>query len=492
MDRPELNARLRKLPSVDEVLRSDAIVALHRRLPRWALVRAVRDEVDRLREATRTGPSALPESSAPVVDPAEVERRAVALCRPTLEPVVNATGVVLHTNLGRAPLAESALRAVVDVAKGYSNLEYDLERGARGSRHHHVAELLRELCGAEAALVVNNNAAAVLLALSQVAAGREVIVSRGELVEIGGAFRVPDVMAASGARLVEVGTTNRTHAADYERAITPATAALLKVHRSNFAVVGFTAEVEVDELSAIAHRSNVPLLCDLGSGCFVDLGGSGIGREPTVRETVRAGVDLVTFSGDKLLGGPQAGILVGTEARIAPLRKHPLLRALRPDKMTLAALAATLALYRDDRASEVPAVGMLLTEPALLATRARRLLEAIAASAPEVKARVVETKSAVGGGALPLAEPVSWAVALDIPNASAERIDQALRHQTPPVVGRIADDRLLLDVRTLRETDLPTVAQAVRAAHVDLSLSLSLRVSPAMESPPSSSRPGVS
>jgi L-seryl-tRNA(Ser) seleniumtransferase len=320
------------------------------------------------------------------------------------------------------------------------------------------------LTGAEDALVVNNCAAAVLLALSQLAAGRGVVVSRGELVEIGGSFRVPDVMRASGARLVEVGTTNRTHARDYEGAVADDTALLLKVHRSNFAIVGFTTEVDVGELAAIAHRKNLVAMVDLGSGALIDLRALGLaGSEPTVPEIIGAGVDLVTFSGDKLLGGPQAGILAGKRAIIAAMRAHPLLRAVRPDKMTLAALEATLELYRDGRTAEIPALAMLATPEPTLEARAHALASACAKAAPALAFTPARVRSAVGGGALPTVEPWSWAVAASARDAggpSADALDARLRRAAPPVIGRIAEDRLLLDVRTLGDDDLPAVARA--------------------------------
>ncbi len=381
--------------------------------------------------------------------------------------MINATGVVLHTNLGRAPLAEAALARVVEVARGYSNLEYRLDERRRGSRHEHVAELLATLTGAEDALVVNNCAAAVLLALSALAAGREVVVSRGELVEIGGSFRVPDVMRASGARLVEVGTTNRTHARDYEGAIDAQTALLLKVHRSNFAIVGFTTEVAPAELAELAHRKSLVAMVDLGSGALADLRALGLpnpeGSEPTVTELVGAGVDVVTFSGDKLLGGPQAGIIVGRRAIITQMRGHPLLRAVRPDKMTLAALEATLELYRDGRSSEIPALAMLATPEPTLEARARSFAAACALAAPALAFTPARVRSAVGGGALPTVEPWSWAVAVSARDAggpSAEALDARLRAAATPIVARIAEDRLLLDVRTLGDDDLPAIARA--------------------------------
>ena len=454
------NAVLRRLPKVDEVLASPALRGLLERAPRWAVVTAVRGEIERLRAEI-----VAERSTAVDVDAGNVARQVDELIEPSLQRVLNATGVVLHTNLGRAPLAEHAVARVAAVARGYANLEYQLDARRRGSRHEHVAQLLATLTGAEDALVVNNCAAAVLLALSQLASGRGVVVSRGELVEIGGSFRVPDVMRASGARLVEVGTTNRTHARDYEAAIADDTALLLKVHRSNFAIVGFTTEVDVRELAELAHRKNVLAMVDLGSGALTDLRALGLGdSEPTVPEIIAAGVDLVTFSGDKLLGGPQAGILVGKRALIAAMRAHPLLRAVRPDKMTLAALEATLELYRDGRASEVPAIAMLATPEPTLRARAERLAAACQEAAPSLQFTPARVRSAVGGGALPTVEPWSWAVAVtarDAGGPSPDALDARLRRGRPPVVARIAEDRLLLDVRTLGDEDLPAVARAL-------------------------------
>jgi L-seryl-tRNA(Ser) seleniumtransferase len=346
------------------------------------------------------------------------------------------------------------------VARGYSNLEYTVDEGARGSRHDHVQALLHRLTGAEAAVVVNNCAAAVMLSLAAEAAGREVIVSRGELIEIGGSFRVPDVMRASGAKLVEVGTTNKTHLRDYAGAITADTALLLKVHRSNFALVGFTAEVEVAELAALGRERGVGVMVDLGSGTLLDPAAFGLPAEPTVTAQVAAGAQVVTFSGDKLLGGPQAGVIVGSAAALARIKKHPMMRALRPDKMTVAALEATLELYRDGLAeTEVPAVALLAQPLAVLRARADALRAQIGAAA-----EVIEVVSAVGGGALPTATPPSYAIALARPGRSVEDLERVLRDDDPPVVARIAGDRLILDVRTLSDADLPNVAAAVARA----------------------------
>jgi L-seryl-tRNA(Ser) seleniumtransferase len=359
--------------------------------------------------------------------------------------VINATGVIVHTNLGRAPLAGDALERVAAVAAGYSNLEYDVGEGARGSRQDHVAPILRRLTGAEAALVVNNNAGALLLALAALAEGSEVLVSRGELIEIGDGFRIPDVLARSGARLREVGTTNRTRAADYERAVGPETALLLRVHQSNFRVVGFTEQPRLEELVRIGRAHAIPVVDDLGSGVLVELEG-----EPSARDALSAGADLVCFSGDKLLGGPQAGIVVGRADLLDKLRRHPLQRALRADKLTLAALEATLALYLDPKraAREIPVLRMLGEPLEAVRTRADRLAELVGGE-------VEQTVGRVGGGALPLAELPSFACAVE------EELAAPLRDGEPPVIGILRDGRLLLDCRTLSDEEVDEVAARI-------------------------------
>jgi L-seryl-tRNA(Ser) seleniumtransferase len=428
--------------------------------PRWALVEAARRAIADRRAAIIAGRAA-----DAAIDAARVAASAGELARPRLRRVVNATGVALHTNLGRAPLAEEARRAIDEVARGYSNLEYDLARGERGSRHDHLRDLVRELTGAEDAIAVNNNAAGTVLGLAALAAGREIIVSRGELIEIGGSFRLPEILALSGGVLVEVGTTNKTHRKDYEAAIRPATGLLLKVHRSNFAIVGFTAEVSAEELVAVGRARGVPVMIDLGSGALVDRATQrtwGLPEEPTVAETVAAGADLVTFSGDKLLGGPQAGLVVGRREAVEAARRHPLMRALRPDKLTLAALAATLALYRDRALDRVPALRVLGAPADAL----RPVAEALAAAIGEgfgIAVAVEPCRATVGGGAMPTAELPSWAVTLRGPGADA--LDRGLRAAPVPVVGRIEDGRLWLDVRTIDAAagELAEVAAAVRA-----------------------------
>jgi L-seryl-tRNA(Ser) seleniumtransferase len=457
---------LQRLPSVDELLRSDAGQVLLQLFPRWAVVEAARSEIARqradLRQGTGDSTAGRPQLLAELG--AGLRARVEALVLPALRPTLNATGVVLHTNLGRAPLARRALERLQQVAAGYSTVEYDPEGRGRGSRQDHLQSLLTSLTGAQAAAVVNNNAGAVLVALAAVAAGRQVVVSRGELVEIGGGFRIPDVMRASGAQLVEVGTTNKTRLPDYVERITPETAALLKVHRSNFALVGFTAEVAVAELAA-ERPAGLPLLVDLGSGALVDLAPFGLAGEPTVERVLQQGADLVTFSGDKLLGGPQAGILVGRRDLIERVWKHPLSRALRPDKLSLAALEATLELYREGSALEqIPTLRMLTTPLPQLAVRKDHLLAALRAADLPLQLQARQLRSAVGGGALPLAEPETWTVTVRLPGRSADELAAELSAGALPLVVRIFEDDVVLDVRTLEDDDLTgVVAQLARA-----------------------------
>jgi L-seryl-tRNA(Ser) seleniumtransferase len=460
---------LRQLPSVDEVLRSPDGVALLSDHPRWAVVAAARAEIAERRAELRRDHGAasdIGDTAASIeIDGPALAARVSAFLRPSLRRVINATGVVLHTNLGRAPLAARALARVQEVARGYSNLEYNQGERARGSRHAHVADLLVELCGAEAAAVVNNNAAAVLLTLAAVAGGREAIVSRGEMVEIGGGFRIPDVMRQAGVTLREVGTTNKTRLGDYTGAAGASTALFLKVHRSNFTLAGFIEEVGVAALAEAGRARGIPTMIDLGSGSLLDLEPLGFSGEPTVQALLRDGADLCTFSGDKLLGGPQAGLIVGRRALIDQVRAHPLMRAVRPDKMTLAALEATLEIYREGVATEeLPALRMIASAPAVLASRKDRLLAALAARSSRVVATARAGRSAVGGGALPGVEPESWMVELAAPALGAEALADALAAGDPPVVARIGGDRVLLDVRTLADDEIDETATAVARA----------------------------
>jgi L-seryl-tRNA(Ser) seleniumtransferase len=368
--------------------------------------------------------------------------------------VLNGTGTIIHTNLGRAPLGAEQIAAVTRIARGYSNLEYDLTAGGRGSRHAHARRLLTTLTGAEAAVVVNNNAAAVLIVLAALSAGREVIISRGELIEIGGEFRIPDVMAASGATLVEVGTTNRTHLGDYERAISERTAAILKVHPSNYRMVGFTASVPSRELARLAHGRKLWFLHDVGSG-LVSPGTNApwLADEPAVEECIAEGADVVTFSGDKLFGGPQSGVVAGRADAVETVARHPLMRAVRPDKMTLAALEATAAAYLEGRAGDLPVWSMALAAPDELRGRAESIAASVSARAGDVKAEAVAVTSMTGGGSLPGTELGSWAVAVAHAERSTAEVARALRFARTPVIARVEDDRALLDVRTIDPED---------------------------------------
>lgn len=452
MEEAGKNAALRSLPSIDSLLLQPALAPLLADHPRARKVAALRLAVDRVRARLLRGEDR-------GFEEADLRDALKQLTTSGLRPVLNATGVVLHTNLGRAPLATVAAERIAQIAVGYSNLEYDLEQGERGSRYAPLVPLLRQLTGAEDALVVNNNAAAVLLVLAAVSQGREAIVSRGELIEIGGGFRIPEVMLQSGAKLIEVGTTNRTRLADYEKAITASTGLLLKVHKSNFAQVGFTEEVSAQEMAALGRRVNIPVFEDLGSGALVALEGEGITPEPTVSSAVASGVDLVAFSGDKLLGGPQAGIILGKAELISRVKSHPLNRALRVDKMTVAALEATLELYRDGRFVEIPAHRLLQQSTEELRERAKHLQAMLRDRG--LTCQVERSEGQVGGGAMPLASPASFACAVDAP--SAELIQDRLRAAEPPVVARVADGKLLLDVRCLAEKDLESLATAVAA-----------------------------
>ena len=429
----------RDLPSIDSLLaKIGPQLADH---PRALVVKAAREAV----ESARANGGKAPVEGWDAAVSAAVRRLAV----PSLLPVINATGVVLHTNLGRAPLARAAIDAITNVAAGYAALEYDLGTGTRGSRHAHCRDLLVELTGAADAMVVNNAAGAVLLALSALggAHGGDAVVSRGELVEIGGSFRIPDIMARSGAHLVEVGTTNRTHPQDYERALSADAKVLLKVHRSNFQVTGFTTEVAVSELVDIGHARGMACIYDLGSGLLMNLSEFGLSGEPTVQEGVAAGADLVLFSGDKLLGGPQAGILVGTEQAIRACRADPIARAVRADKLTLAALEATLALYRDRHTAihEIPVLNMLTENEESIRARAERL-----------GGQLIEGDSEVGGGSFPGAKLRTWLAGFPDPSL-AER----LRRNNPPIIARVAGDRVLLDARTILAGQVETVIAAL-------------------------------
>lgn len=457
-----MTATFRDLPQVQMLLDLPKIGALTTRFSHEETADALRNTLAQLRSALRAGeafdlPDFASDDFAARIAADIHSARALSL-----RPVINATGIIIHTNLGRARLAPAALAAMQAVGAAPSTLEFDLEAGARGSRHTHVEDLVCRLTGAEAAVVVNNCAAAVMLSLMATSAGRSVIASRGELIEIGGSFRLPDVIAQSGAQLREVGATNRTRIADYAAAIDPETAVLLKSHTSNFKIVGFTAQPTRAELAELAAAHQVILMEDLGSGVLIDLSRFGLKDEPVVKDILKAGVDLVMFSGDKLLGGPQAGILAGRRDIIDSLRVHPLMRAVRIDKLSLAALEATLRLYLPphDPFAEIPVLRMV-SEPAdQVARRANQAKETLL-KAEGIAVEVVQTAAFVGGGTLPEQDLVSWALAVSLPGLSSDALMTALRHHSTPIIGRISEDRVLLDVRTMTPDELTEVTEAL-------------------------------
>lgn len=457
---------LRQLPGVDSLLAKAEDDPAIRQLPKSIVVKAVRETVDiqRRQILSMTGD----------MDPAQVTEirlletaltRAAQLQEYNLQQVINATGIVIHTNLGRSCLAQEAIEHVIAAAGRYSNLEFDLTTGKRGSRYAVVEALICELTGAEAAMVVNNNAGAVLLCLDTLAHGRDVVISRGELVEIGGSFRIPDVMAKSGARLKEVGTTNRTHPRDYEQAIGSETGLLLKVHTSNYTIQGFTSEVSLKEMVALGTKFKLPVMEDLGSGSFMALANPGLASEPTVQASVKAGADVITFSGDKLLGGPQAGFIVGRKRVIDKVKDNPLTRALRIDKLTLAAMEATLQLYRDDAtAHQIPTVRMLTMSQSEVEVRAKTLKHQLEANQHNrLSVELLDLPSRAGGGSLPLIELPSCCTGIRIDNVSVNTIERTLRRGRPPIIGRIENDMFIMDPRTLQEDEIETIAKAIDA-----------------------------
>jgi L-seryl-tRNA(Ser) seleniumtransferase len=469
----EQSEMLRQIPSVDELLAQPRLAALAQRVNRNLVVEVARAVLEDLR-ARITGQAAsaiLGEISPVACDPASLEERITAMVErilaSSLLPVINATGVILHTNLGRAPLPESVVEEFRRAATQYSNLEYDLEAGARGKRDVHTAELLTRLTGAEAAIVVNNCAAAVLVTLAALARGGEVIVSRGELIEIGDGFRIPEIMEQSGAALREVGTTNRTRLADYENAINEKTRLLLRVHPSNFKVTGFTDKPSLEELVALSQRTGIALVEDLGSGCLVDLAEQGI-SEPTVRQSVAAGVGIVTFSGDKLLGGPQAGIIAGKKDLIARVRRHPLFRALRVDKLTIAALEVALGAYLRAAWDEIPVMRMIRTTPQELKRRAENFIRELRPELPldEVEIDIVDGASLAGGGSTPTQSLPSKVIRIASVRYSAAKLEQRLRRAPAgiSVIARLEEDRLILDLRTVFPEQEPLLVKTLAAA----------------------------
>lgn len=452
-----MNELLRKIPKVDELLRSPLLAEAAAQYGDRAVTDAIRSELEGLRQAI------LSHQTAAVPEHAElcsgICRRVRESVLPSLRNVINGTGILLHTNLGRACLSEKAALAVYDAARSYSNLEYDLETGKRGSRYSHVEAILCRLTGAESALVVNNNAAAVLLVLSALTQGGQVVVSRGELVEIGGSFRIPEIMEACGAQLREVGATNKTHLRDYERAIGEHTKALMKVHTSNYRIIGFSQTPALSDLVALGHSRDLPVIEDLGSGSLLELNRFGIHDEPTVQDSIRAGVDVVSFSGDKLLGGPQAGIILGRKKYLDVLKMHPLNRAMRVDKMTLAALEATLQSYENGTVRQIPVIGMMASTADMLLPRAEKLAQMLRSAGIDTK--ILPTEGRVGGGSVPNQNLPSWAVAF---GGDVNRLEETLRRGVHPIVGRIHDGHYLLDVRTLFDSDFETIVDSVREA----------------------------
>jgi len=460
---------LKGLPKIDEVFlvleKDGALEGISREIVVEKCRQVVKEMRKNILNSGKKGKK-IPGSLSPDRAAQEVQKRLLALHDYSLRRVVNATGIILHTNLGRAPLCVDALKRIIDVSEGYSNLEFNLDEGKRGLRYDHVREILCCISGAEDAIIVNNNAAAVLLALNTLSEGKEAVVSRGELIEIGGAFRIPEVMEKSGAILKEVGTTNRTHFSDYENAMCDDTGLILKVHTSNFKVLGFTDEISLVELVELGEKKNIPVMNDLGSGCFVQLDKYGLEKEPTVQEVLRTGVDVVTFSGDKLLGGPQAGIIAGKKAILDRIKKNPLNRALRIDKLTLAALEATMMHYLDlDRAVCDIRVLLSLTEPvAEVRKRANRLLAALEElSVKGLTFSIMEEYSMAGGGSLPTQKIPTIVVAVSPHNISASRLERELRRLEVPIIARIFDNKVLLDLRTIAEEELELIKDGLNS-----------------------------
>lgn len=452
-----MNELLRKIPKVDELLRSPALAEILSQYGDRAAADAVRAELAALRQGILNQQiDALPEQAALCH---AIRSRVRQDSLPSFRNVINGTGIILHTNLGRACLSGKAAQAAADAARRYSNLEYDLTSGKRGTRYSHVEDLLCRLTGAESALVVNNNAAAVLIVLSALTQGGQVPVSRGELVEIGGSFRVPEIMEACGAQLKEVGATNKTHLHDYARVINENTKAIMKVHTSNYRIIGFSETPALSELVELGHEHGLPVIEDLGSGSLLDLSRFGIHDEPSVPDSIRAGVDVVSFSGDKLLGGPQAGIILGKKEYIDILKKHPLTRAMRVDKMTLAALEATLRSYEAQQEMDIPVIAMLSAGAKALREKAEQLLSMLAEAG--ISAQIVPTEGQVGGGSVPNQVLPSFAVAF---TQDVNKLEEQLRLGDRPIIGRIHEGKYLLDVRTLWEEDFPIIVEAMREA----------------------------
>ncbi|MDY6856961.1 MAG: L-seryl-tRNA(Sec) selenium transferase [Thermodesulfobacteriota bacterium] len=467
MEEKDRQRFLRMLPSIDKILQHERVINLLEEYPRWLVVKITQQVVEEERTAILSCDRTLQSDDSLNLEcfSKKILQRISVCGQMSLKSVINATGVIVHTNLGRSLLNYEILKNMEKIASNYSNLEYNLEQGKRGSRYSHIEDILCELTGAQAALVVNNNAGAVLIALNSIANDREVIVSRGQLVEIGGSFRIPDVMKESGAKLIEVGTTNKTHLVDYKGAINEQTALLLKVHTSNFQIIGFTSEVKLEELVELGREHSLPVMEDLGSGCIIELGKYGLTREPTVQEAIRSGVDVVTFSGDKLLGGPQAGIILGKEKIIEKIRKNPIHRALRIDKLTLAALESTLHLYMEGESviEKIPTLRMLTLPMGEIEKKAKSLYRRLRDKAGNrFHVEIKDDISRAGGGALPLQDLPTKVIAVKPVSLSVDNLEERLRENNPPVISRIEDDQVLLDVRTLQKGDAKIIEKAIK------------------------------
>ena len=463
MAKSDIQELLSRLPSVDEVLKSHHGQEWLKRYPRKFILQAIREVIDMRRREILRG--TIKETDIEEMVP-DIKIMIESLSSLSLRPVINATGVVIHTNLGRSVLSNKIMNNVFRVATSYSNLEYDLTEGKRGKRYSHIKRLLREVTGAEDGFVVNNNAAAVLLCLNEMAKGKEVIVSRGELIEIGGSFRIPDVMLSSGAILREVGTTNKTHLYDYERAINEDTALILKVHPSNYRIQGFTEEVAIEDLVDLGHSKGIPVMFDLGSGCLIDLKPFGIHSEPAVKEIVRKGVDLITFSGDKLLGGPQAGLIVGKKGLIERIQKNPLTRAVRIDKLTLSALESTLFEYLDEEKAResIPTLRMLLEDLSMIKERARRIYNRLNRAVKNAEIELIQDISRAGGGSLPEVDLPTHAVTIKPASLSVKILEERLRSGNPPVIVRVKEDKIIIDARTIEDKQLSQLIDRIKEA----------------------------
>lgn len=456
------------IPKVDEILKEPLMTRLLDKLPRVIVVDSIREEIQLLREDIKNNFITEKNIDKRIEKlPSLIEKRANKKNSFKLRKVINGTGVVIHTNLGRSPIDEEIMKNVFEISSNYSNLEFDLESGKRGSRYSHLEKILSDITGAEAAMVVNNNAAAVMLVLSTLAKEKEVIVSRGELIEIGGSFRVPEVMEQSGAILVDVGTTNKTHIWDYEKAINEETGVFLKVHTSNYRILGFTSSVSIEELYELKNKYNIPLVEDLGSGVLIDLSKYGLEYEPTVQDSIKKGVDIVTFSGDKLLGGPQAGIIVGKREYIDEMKKNPLTRAIRVDKFTISALEATLKLYLDEEGmkKKVPTINMLTLSQEELENKANILKEKLKCNInindKNIDIEIVDDYSEVGGGSLPLEKLPTKCICISLKDLSVSKFEKSLRNFKTPIITRVYKDKIYIDMRTIKESDFDTIVEGV-------------------------------